>query len=284
MPPLSPPEAVCYIRVMNTLLIRPRSPLNDYIAQFWLWEQSDPLAIPDILPGTGVEILFNLGDPVVTESPSQVRLNFGEGLAICPRKSVFRLKPTGATKVLSVRFRSAGFFQLFGIPLTEIADQVVDVSAIMPQTILSQIAGSGSNIATISLLEAWLIQQVKPKKEDVSGLEWAIDEIYYQHGSDVISDVKLGLNVSERTFQRKFKAYTGVDAKYFERTSRFQSALRTLLCEGSTQYTGIALDHGYYDQPYFIKEFKFFTGVTPKQYLNEENFNLNHYNNDIYGS
>ncbi|WP_064609601.1 helix-turn-helix transcriptional regulator [Photobacterium sp. J15] len=267
---------------MNTLLIRPGSPLSDFVAQFWLWEQSQPLAIPDILPGTGVEILFNLGEPVVAESPSQARLNFGEGLVICPRKSTFRLQPTGATKVLSVRFRSAGFFQLFGIPLTEIADQIVDVSTIIPRSVLSQITEFESEVAAISLLESWLLQQIKPERADGSALKWAIDEVYYQNSSDVISDVKQELNVSERTFQRKFKVYTGVDAKYFERTSRFQSALRTLLCEGSTQYTGIALDHGYYDQPYFIKEFKCFTGVTPKQFLTEENFSLNHYNNDIY--
>ncbi|MCW8331022.1 helix-turn-helix domain-containing protein [Photobacterium sp. SDRW27] len=267
---------------MQTLLIRPTSPLGAYITQFWLWEQSNPLVIPDILPGTGVEIMFNLGAPLAIELPTQTQLKSGDGLVICPRKSVFKMKATGATKLLSVRFRSAGFFQLFGVPLTAIADQIVEASQIMPKELLLRIIESGSNIELISLLEGWLMQQIRPKSSGATELEWAIDQIYYQNCHDVIVNVKGSLKVSERTFQRKFKAYTGVDAKYFERTSRFQSTLRALLSGRSHQYTSVALDHGYYDQPYFIKEFKRFTGQTPKQFLTEENFMLNHYNNEIY--
>jgi len=247
-----------------------------------MWEQSTPLIIPDILPGTGVEIMLNLGAPLVIESPVQMQLNPGHGLVICPRKSVFKMKAMGMTKLLSIRFRSAAFFQLFGIPLTTIADQIVDVSQIMPEGLLLRIIESGLTTEAVSLLEGWLMQQVRPKCAGASELEWAIDKIYYQSSHDVIADVKRSLNISERTFQRKFKAFTGVDAKYFERTSRFQSTLRTLLSGCHHQYTAVVLDHGYYDQPHFIKDCKYFTGLTPKQFLTEDNFVLNHYNNDIY--
>ena len=74
--------------------------------------------IPDILPGTGVEIMFNLGAPLVIESPRSAQLKFGDGLVICPRKSAYKMKTMGATKLLSIRFRSAAFFQLFGIHLS----------------------------------------------------------------------------------------------------------------------------------------------------------------------
>lgn len=268
---------------MQTLLIRPTPLLSGYITQFWLWEQATPLAIPDILPGTGVEILLNFGAPLAVASPEPAWLKPGDGLVVCPRKSIFRLKATGATKLLSVRFRSAGFFRLFGLPLTAISDQIVEASHIIPREVLQQMSEPTSDIEAISLLEAWLMQQVKPQGTGASELEWAIDKIYYQNGHDVLADIKRNLNVSERTFQRKFKAYTGVDAKYFARTSRFQSTLRALLSGRSCHYTDAALAHGYYDQPHFIKEFKLFTGQTPKYFLTEENFSLNHYNNEIYG-
>ena len=70
----------------------------------------------------------------------------------------------------------------------------------------------------------------------------------------------------------------GFDAKYFERTARFQSTLRTQLNGTSNNYVDIALDNGYYDQPHFIKEFRYFTGMSPKKYLIKANFMLNHYN------
>ncbi|MGF1728389.1 helix-turn-helix domain-containing protein [Photobacterium kasasachensis] len=267
---------------MQTQLIRPSSPLGGYITQYWVWEQITPLMIPDILPGTGVEIMLNLGAPLVIESPRSAQLKFGDGLVICPRKSAYKMKAMGATKLLSIRFRSAAFFQLFGIPLTTIADQVVEISQLMPKGLLLRVIESDSTLGAIALLEGWLMQLVKPECASTSELRWAIDKVYYQNSPDVISEIKRSLNISERTFQRKFKAYTGVDAKYFERTARFQSTLRTLLSGYHQQYTAIVLDHGYYDQPHFIKDCKHFTGLTPKQFLSEGNFALNHYNNDIY--
>ncbi|NBI53817.1 helix-turn-helix domain-containing protein [Photobacterium alginatilyticum] len=267
---------------MQTQLIRPSLPLGRYITQYWMWEQNTPLMIPDILPGTGVEIMLNLGAPLVIDSPKSAQLKFGDGLVICPRKSAYKMTSMGATKLLSIRFRSAAFFPLFGIPLTTIADQVVEISQLMPKGLLLRIIESDSTLAAIALLEGWLMQLVRPVSASTSELGWAVDKIYYQNSPDVIADIKRSLNISERTFQRKFKAYTGVDAKYFERTSRFQSTLRTLLSGCHQQYTAIVLDHGYYDQPHFIKDCKHFTGLTPKQFLTESNFALNHYNNDIY--
>lgn len=257
--------------------IKPTPLLSPYVTHFWLWEQNHIAALPDMLPGTGVELLLNFGDEIIIKTTQSTRLRFGEGVIICPRKSLMRIQATGATKVLSIRFRSSGFFTLFGLPLTELSDQACLTENLLPTSLQTQLIDLESSIEKIGALEQWLLQQVANMTAQNSALPWAIDKIYYQHHDNCIAEIKSQLKCSERTFQRKFKLFTGVDAKYFERTSRFQSTLKILLAEQSKRYITTALDHGYYDQAHFIKEFKHFTQTTPSEYLVENNFLFNYY-------
>lgn len=230
-----------------------------------------------MLPGTGVELLLNFGDALIIEATQSTRLRFGEGMILCPRKSLMRIHTTGKTKVLSIRFRSAGFFTLFGLPLTELSDQFCLAESLLPAALQKQMIDLENNLEKISVLEQWLLQKLSKMANSDTALPWAIDEIYYQHNNHGIAEIKNQLKCSERTFQRKFKLFTGVDAKYFERTARFQSTLKALLAEQSSKYITTALDHGYYDQAHFIKEFKYFTQTTPSEYLTKSNFSLNYY-------
>lgn len=230
-----------------------------------------------MLPGTGVELLLNFGDELIIEATQSARLRFGEGMILCPRKSLMRIHTTGKTKVLSIRFRSAGFFTLFGMPLTELSDKFCLTENLLPTSLLEQLINLKSDIARVNLLEQWLLQKLSKMTNSDTALPWAIDEIYYQHNNHGIAEIKNQLKCSERTFQRKFKLFTGVDAKYFERTARFQATLKDLLAAQSNKYITTALNHGYYDQAHFIKEFKYFTQTTPSEYLVENNFTLNYY-------
>ncbi|MDF2156058.1 helix-turn-helix domain-containing protein [Vibrio sp. CAU 1672] len=269
---------------MITKMLRPAAPLSDYIAQFWLWQCDSPLAIPDIFPGTGVEMLFNFGDPVMIESPQLGRLETYQGLLICPRKTLFRLRATGKTKIVSVRFRSAGFYRLFAIPLTEIADRIVDTRDIILPDGIHSLAFAETDTAMLAVIERLMLERLNANTHLLSGMEWAIDQIYYRRCPNIIRDVKQNLGVSERTFQRKFKMITGSNAKYFERTARFQSCLRSLLDEPVADYKDTIYMNGYYDQSHFIKDFNAFTGVTPGKFLTEENYKLNHYTHAFYNN
>jgi AraC-like DNA-binding protein len=276
--------------MMHSFFRRPSKPLCDHIAQYWFWLLSSKQPIPDILPGTGAELLINLGPPLSISQPFSLpsdtaqALKTGSGLLICPRKSIFRLESSGQTMLLSIRFRSAGLYRLFGIPLTELVDKAIDAAQLLPAALLRQLSETTSPTAAIALLDAWLHIKLNNRPHLSLELVQAIDQLYYHPTPDCIHNIQQQLKVSERTFQRRFKLFTGVDAKSFERTTRFQSTLRTLLREANDHYLDVALQNGYYDQSHFIKEFKRFTSLSPKRYLVGQNFALNYYNNAIYNA
>ncbi len=111
--------------------------------------------------------------------------------------------------------------------MDELSDKIIDMYQFLPESLIERLIMKVNYLDKIQLLESWFIELLNPKLTTSSGITWAIDKTYYQQNHQGISGLQLEVNMSKRTLQRKFKLYTGVDAKYFERTARFQSTLRT---------------------------------------------------------
>ena len=60
------------------------------------------------------------------------------------------------------------------------------------------------------------------------------------------------------------------NSKQLGKVVRLQTALKMLLQEQSESLTKIAYESEYYDQAHFIKDFKEFTGINPKQFLADD--------------
>ncbi len=80
---------------------------------------------------------------------------------------------------------------------------------------------------------------------------------------NVQKDLQTG--ISQRQLRRLFAYYIGTSVKAFSQIIRFQHILQNEAPSHTLQKNSLSLVNGYYDQAHFIKEFKNFYGVTPKQ-------------------
>lgn len=70
--------------------------------------------------------------------------------------------------------------------------------------------------------------------------------------------------LGKKQYGRLFREYVGMNPKEYGRIARFQRALRMMQL-GSRDYADIAYSNGYSDQSHFIRDFRQFSGMTPKQ-------------------
>ena len=70
--------------------------------------------------------------------------------------------------------------------------------------------------------------------------------------------------LSLRQFERVCKQRIGMPPKLFARIIRFSKAYRLYENSAYKNWTSIAYECGYFDQMHFIRDFKEFTGVTPR--------------------
>ncbi len=66
------------------------------------------------------------------------------------------------------------------------------------------------------------------------------------------------------------------EARFALEICRFQSALRQIESVPQPDWTSVALDCGYYDQPHLIHEFRRLSGLTPGEYIAARLPNFNH--------
>jgi AraC-like DNA-binding protein len=117
----------------------------------------------------------------------------------------------------------------------------------------------------IKIIESFLVRMLRQHLETAVG--FCVREIVNSCGLKSIQSLSQEVNLSRRQLERSFMATVGLSPKMFARIVRFQRALYRIENYHETSLTGIAYSSGYYDQSHFIKDFKEFSGLNPRQYL-----------------
>ena len=114
----------------------------------------------------------------------------------------------------------------------------------------------------ISLIEQWLLSRIN-HSWNIDRIRAALSIMLHSTSASVETLAKIAC-LGKRQFERLFRECVGMNPKEYGRIVRFQRALRMMQL-GSRDYTGIAYATGYADQSHFIREFRQFSGITPKQ-------------------
>ncbi len=72
--------------------------------------------------------------------------------------------------------------------------------------------------------------------------------------------------INYMSLYRSFQKYLNISPKKFERLIKFRLSVDHMIWE-KQKLTDVSFDSGYYDQAHFIKEFKYFVGMTPSEYI-----------------
>jgi AraC-like DNA-binding protein len=165
------------------------------------------------------------------------------------------------------------FFKLFGIPLYELEDRAYEINELslnLDLSILETLFNLRNNInSTINYLNNYFFKIFKNLDEDT-----ILSNLYQLTKSYNLDNFYQQNRLSMRQVQRKVKEFTGITPKDIQRVNRFYHTLTSIKTNKSIiDFGNIAVENNFYDQSSFIKEFKIFTGLTPKLFLeNSDNF------------
>jgi len=257
---------------MHYRLYTPDSSLSSLIKCYWSLEGEElPGTQQRIFPDGCIELVFHYGNLFQKYYP--------DGTAnLQPRSFIhgqltrfIEIGGIGKVGMFSIRFQPHGLRPFTSISTHEINDnniRITDIWGAAGRELEDRMMEAANNEQRVQIIERFLSRQLRSTTINAV-ISCCVTMINEANGAINIEALSTQLNIGRRHLERQFIAAVGLSPKQYARISRFQHVLSLAEQKRYNTLTDLAYNSGFYDQAHFIKDFREFSGLSPKQYFAE---------------
>lgn len=265
---------------MNYQTYKPHANLESLVKFYWTLEVPfDPANQKQkIIPDGCVEMTFNFGDPIkryISESEFVLHPN---AMVMGQRTKSFYIEPVGNVDTIAICFYPHGFANFVNESLDNLVDKETPLENLfgkIESADLEQSMISATNTQQrIEFIERFLLNKLNQKTTIENIVKTTVDTLLSTNGSEPIKRILKDDLSKRRQIERHFKKQIGISPKQLGKVIRLQATLQMMINQKFETLTEIAYENDYFDQNHFIKDFKEFTGITPKEFLGNESMML----------
>jgi AraC-like DNA-binding protein len=257
---------------MDYNIYTPGTALSPFIKCFWTLASpaTTRLNKQRIVPDGCMEMIFHYGD--------LYKQYAGDGSYIIqPRCFVFGqvsmaldIEPTGRTGIFAARFHPDGLTAFTGMAVKELENRAVPLQELFGEeglTLEKAVLSATTTESRVNIVEAFLLKQLNTPEVMDRIAKSSVEILLQLNGLISVEALSAQLNTNRRQLERKFSSVIGLSPKQLAKIIRLQATLKMLEKKQFASLTSLAYDNGYFDQAHFIKDFKEFTGLSPKQFF-----------------
>jgi AraC-like DNA-binding protein len=253
----------------------PISPLDTCIDRLWLLIDAPAHSKERIAPTGTIDLGINLHENELRiydpAKPDQSKC-FSGAVVSGTHSRPFVIDPRKLGSIIGVRFRPGGAFPFLGLPASELADTHVDLEALWGRSAIElreRLCEAKAPAERFDLLEKALVAHLFRPLERHYAVRFALDAFDRADSGLAIRDVARDAGLSQRRFIQLFAREVGMSPKLFARVQRFRQALEALRQTAVPNWPQLAVDCGYYDQSHLIRDFRFFSHLSPTEYVRQ---------------
>jgi AraC-like DNA-binding protein len=257
---------------MNYQVYTPVPELQSFVKCFWTLEDEGigESVKQRVVPDGCMEMIFHYGD--------LYKQYFEDGSSILqPRSFVFgqitkyiEIAPAGVSGIVSARFLPEGLMPFLTIPVSSLEDKAVSIDDVFGEkgkALEEQVLAAIDNLQRIKLIEDFLLSRLADQQTIDTITKACVEVIFQSQGQLAVVKLAGKMNINRRNMERKFTSAIGMSPKQLSRVVRLQATLKMLEQKKFSSLTSLAYENGYYDQAHFIRDFKEFTGISPKLFF-----------------
>jgi AraC-like DNA-binding protein len=259
---------------LNPKIYEPNIDLKEFVQKYWTLEgekENTPL-INTIIPDGTMKMIFHYGDTYINHTKNGAQIILPKYFLIGQLTKPYIIEPVGKTGSFVVQFKPNGFLPFTTIPIKEMENTAVPLNKLFGENgnkIGEEILNANSTAERIQLIEFFLLKRLADKNTIDNIVKSTVETILNANGQFSVNEFSQNNNINRRQLARKFSTIIGLSPKQLSKTIRIQSTLKALLNKENTNLTELAYENEYFDQAHFIKDFKEFTGLTPKEFYGE---------------
>jgi AraC-like DNA-binding protein len=259
----------------------PHAPLSRYVECLWRAQGLTNHKRERVLPNGVVEVIINLGSfhkVLARDDYSREQLYRDSWVAGIQNRHLV-IESLRETDLVGVRFRPGGAYALFGFPMIELSDEVVELELISKQRfadLRDQLLEARTTTEQFRVVESMLLESLDFNRGAHPAVGHLATRIRSWDGAVRISDLVEQVALSHKRLMQLFQRDVGMTPKALAQIYRFQSVLRRIARDSEPDWSRLAAACGYYDQPHLVHEFRRLSGLTPGEYLANRLPDFNH--------
>ncbi|GAB3717775.1 hypothetical protein GCM10027592_60140 [Spirosoma flavus] len=271
---------------MDAQLIEADDRLANVFSHFYVVRQPKdaPTVRQQLLPNYEMLLAFNFGpDLPAWMGNSMYRLQ--RTAVMGPLQKLLRYDVGPGTDLIVIVFTLNGFYRLFGKTIqlrgsihadsaTSTGAGFTDGDMLMNpeclENLWKKLAATCSLDERIQHFSDYAMQHLAPFDATMQTLFETIP--HFRHSQvDPIKAVAQDHQLSTRTMQLRFQHQLGYSAKELTRFLRFKKLITQLLNQPpvSPDWSELVFMYGYHDQSHLIRDFQYFTGLTPSTFIKQ---------------
>lgn len=258
---------------MNYQTYQPHPDLESLVKCYWTLEvPADSAAEKQrIVPDGCLELIFMLGDDIMRYTSDYDFVIQPRAFVVGQLTEPFVIQPTGYVHCFGVRFYPFGFSNFVTAPLINLANKETPIEKLFGTQVADQleqkIVAAEGTAERIELVSNFLMEKLQSQTTIDHVVRSTVDVMLATKGNTPVSAFVEDDRVQRRNLERKFAKQIGISPKQLGKVIRLQSALKLMLNQRSESLTRIAYEAEYFDQAHFNRDFKEFTGINPKDFL-----------------
>jgi AraC-like DNA-binding protein len=256
------------------LAVRPPRPaLRPYIRDYCGYIESAPGLVRRLeYPGPQIVVIIEFDDPVRVYDAGQLRTSARHpGGFVAGLDDQFTLvEHTGVQRGVQVNLTPIGGRLFFGLPMSELARQVVSLRDLLgadDRSIADRLEAMSDWDSRFDAVEDLVEQRIAASRDrrgaPTASVAWAYGQIERRGGAVDIAALSRELGCSHRHLIALFRDHVGLPPRLLARIVRFDGLMSHLRRGGDGSWADLAVRFGYYDQSHLVRDVREFTGQTP---------------------
>lgn len=261
----------------------PEGKLSACVEFIWYNDGYKPLSRKErVLPVGDAQLIINLGNDRFRHyegTGEQRQVEYDPVILAGVHTGHIFLDSHTRISTIGVVLKPGATSALFGIPAGEFKNQVVSLGSFLKTDVTElrqRLIAAPALPDKFSLVESFLSHHLDPESQPNPAVLYAVEQINSTGGVQPISEILDNIGYSRRWFSEVFRGLNGLTPKQYARICRFQHTLEVIRSSQIPDWSGLAFNCGYYDQPHFIHEFRNFAGISPTQYYRNQSSEMNH--------
>lgn len=265
--PVRAEERIC----VRARFCQPPAPLRRYFTTFYHIEADLPAdgEVADYLHPEWANLRFIDGTAATAQGRDGTRVSDPAFFATGPSRHAVRFSVGPRWRMWGVGLLPLGWARFIGADAGDLADALVDGAK---HSAFARFAPLAAGLfgaapdpeAELERISAFFLAQDTGPIHDEARIV-AIHGALVDPSVTTVAELAARVGANQRTIERACERHFGFSPKVLLRRQRFLRSLAQYAIDPSLKWIG-ALDPQYYDQAQFVRDFKEFMGMSPRQY------------------